>query len=130
MLVVFGTAVTTAVQASGYVTLIPSGEQESAQFLKVGEILLRPPPSLPGTSVPEKQGQALHDQVLSNMKQRFDAAADPVTHRLTAAGATRSGWGYVADHFKEIDRSGKGSVTFDDLEQFLRARKGAAFVQS
>ncbi|KVE34079.1 hypothetical protein WS68_10815 [Burkholderia sp. TSV86] len=100
------------------------------QIVKVGDRLRMPPPDPVGTAIPQAQGQALRDQVLENMKQRFDVAADPSTHLLSLSGAKRSGWGYIADHFSEIDRSGSGYVSFEDLKRYLKARKGAAFTNS
>ncbi|MEO6921788.1 MAG: EF-hand domain-containing protein [Collimonas sp.] len=98
-----------------------------ARLIKVGDMLPKPPPDEPGTTRPELRGQALRNQAVANLKKRFDAAADPSTHLLTQAQAKSAGFGYVADHFQAIDRNGSGYVSFEDLLQYLKSRKGAAF---
>ena len=116
--------------ANPYVSVGVADAYAPMQLLKVSDPMVTPPPDPVGTAVPEAKGQALRDQVLANMKQRFDAAADPSSHLLSLAGAKRSGLGYIADHFSEIDRSGSGYVSFDDLKRYLKAKKGAAFAKS
>ncbi|VWC62289.1 EF-hand domain-containing protein [Burkholderia lata] len=106
-----------------------AGETPAA-FVKVGEHMRAPPPDPAGTATAQPTGAALQAQVHDRLKRRFDAAADPSTHLLSAERATAVGWGYVVDHFKEIDPSGKGSISYDDFERFLRAKKGPAFNQS
>lgn len=99
----------------------------AARLIKVGDMLPKPPPDDPGTTRPELHGQALRNQAIANLRKRFDAAADPSTHLLSQAQAKTAGFGYVADHFKEIDRNGSGYVSFEDLVLYLKSRKGAAF---
>jgi hypothetical protein len=96
-------------------------------LIKVGEHMPVPPPDPPGTATPMPTGRALQNQIVADFKKRFDAAADPATHLLTATQAKSAGWGYVADHFNEIDAANKGSVSFSDLMRYLRSKKGPAF---
>ena len=96
------------------------------QMIRVGD-MLRPPPSPPSNDTPELRGQALHQHVLDQMKQRFDVAADPSTHLLTQQAAKDHGMGFIADHFQQIDRNGSGYISFEDFRNFLRARHGVAF---
>ncbi|MFL9871906.1 EF-hand domain-containing protein [Paraburkholderia megapolitana] len=132
LLAAVGLTSVAAALANPYVSAGATGVDADApmQLLKVGDRIGTPPPDPVGTAVPEAEGQTLRDQVLANMKQRFDAAADPSTHLLSLADAKRSGWGYIADHFSAIDRSGSGYVSFDDLKRYLKAKKGAAFANS
>lgn len=130
MLIVTGLMAASLVQATQYGVSTATDGQTPARMLKVGDRLVTPPPDPAGTAVPEPQGQTLRDQVIANMKRRFDAAADPSTHLLSQAGAKQAGLGYVADHFGEIDRSGGGYISFDDLERYLRHKNGPAFAGS
>lgn len=111
--------------AAEYTLLLP--DAGAARLIKVGDMLPKPPPDEPGTSRPELRGQALRNQAIGNLKKRFDAAADPSTHLLSLADAKAAGFGYVADHFKEIDRNGSGYISFADLVLYLKSRKGPAF---
>ncbi|WDD95595.1 hypothetical protein Bsp3421_005771 [Burkholderia sp. FERM BP-3421] len=67
------------------------------------------------------------DRAIVEIKKRFNAAADPITHRMTLMQARQNGWNGIAEHFSEIDQSGSGSVSFDDVAQYLRNRRHPAF---
>lgn len=110
-------------------TFVPTLNPLQSHLMKVSDGLVAPPPDAPGTTVPEPRGQALRDQVRANLKQRFDAAADPSTHLLSQAGAKQAGMGYIADNFSAIDRSGSGYVSYEDFERYLKQRKGPAFAK-
>lgn len=103
---------------------IASWSQEAAfadvATIKVGEHLARPPRTTTERKVmseqtPESTGNA----IVTNLKSKFDAAADPNTHLLTKAAASNSGWGWAADHFDAIDEQKKGAVSFDDILRYL-----------
>lgn len=96
-------------------------------YIKVGEQMSAPPPDLPGTTVPQPTGKTLQSQVVTDLQQRFNAAADPTTHLLSLAQAKSAGWGYMVTHFKEIDQDNKGYVSFDDFLRYLKSRNGPAF---
>ncbi|WP_133645340.1 EF-hand domain-containing protein [Paraburkholderia flava] len=106
--------------------IAPISASIDAHMVRVGD-MLRPPPSPPTNDTPELRGQALHQHVLDQMQQRFDAAADPSTHLLTQQAAKDHGMGFIADHFQQIDRTGSGYISFDDFRHFLKARHGMAF---
>ncbi|MFM0596468.1 hypothetical protein [Paraburkholderia dilworthii] len=130
ILIATGLMSASLVQATPYSVPAVTDGQAPVRLLKVGDRLVSPPPDPAGTAVPEPQGQALREQVLANLKRRFTAAADPSTHLLTQAAAKQAGLGYIADHFHDIDRSGGGYVSFDDLERYLRQKNGPAFAGS
>jgi predicted component of type VI protein secretion system len=66
------------------------------------------------------QGPALRARVAEKLRQPFERAA--VGGALTQAQARAAGLGFIERHFQEIDRSGAGTITFDDYRAFLRAR--------
>ncbi len=75
-------------------------------------------------TVPAEQtrDQALRDQVERKLRAGFDAAAARHGGSLTAEQARAAGLGFVAGNFEAIDARKKGTVRFDDVRQFLRAR--------
>ncbi len=88
-----------------------------------------PPAQAPPTKgeAPVAPDAVRRDQAIVALKKRFNAAADPVTHRMTLMQARQTGWSVIAEHFGEIDQSGSGSVSFDDVAQYLRNRRHPAF---
>ncbi|MGS0896788.1 hypothetical protein ACVBGC_30275 [Burkholderia stagnalis] len=105
----------------------PVDRGDAGYFIRVGEHMFAPPPDPVGTTVPQPTGNQLRSQVQADLKRRFDTLANPSTHMLTAAQARAGGWGYVADHFSEIDQSKTGAIGYPDLVRFFRAKKGVAF---
>lgn len=97
------------------------------RYIKVGEHMAAPPPDQPGTTSPQPTGKALQSQVIADLQQRFNAAADPSTHLLSLTQAKSAGWGYMVVHFKEIDKDNKGYVSFSDFLRYLKSRNGPAF---
>jgi hypothetical protein len=72
------------------------------------------------------------DTIRQDLKQRlqsqFDAAADPSSHLLSSARAKAADWGFVADHFAEIDRDNSGLISYGEIANYMDARsplKGA-----
>lgn len=76
---------------------------------------------------PIASGTSRRDQEIMELRRRFNAAADPVTHRMSLARARQTGWDGVAKHFSEIDQSGQGTVSFDELALYLRNQRHPAF---
>jgi hypothetical protein len=72
---------------------------------------------------PLAEGAALRVQVAAKLRAPFEAAA--VDGWLTRERAAESGLGFIAQHFGEMDREGRGAIRFDDYLRFLKAR-GAA----
>lgn len=108
-------------------TLFADVTNVEGHYIKVGEHMAAPPPDLPGTATPQPTGKTLQSQVVADLQQRFNAAADPSTHLLSQAQAKSAGWGYMVSHFNEIDQANKGYVSFDDFLRYLKSRKGPAF---
>jgi hypothetical protein len=74
---------------------------------------------------PPAAGAALEAQALARLKRRFDAADVQRSGVLTRAQAERAGLGFVARRFEQIDRAGRGAVSFDDLQRYLAERERA-----
>jgi hypothetical protein len=81
------------------------------------------PPSLrkSAKAVPT-EGAALQAQVDQKLRADFDRADVNRTGKLSREQASAAGLGFIAQHFDEIDTRKSGTVDFDDLKQFLRAR--------
>lgn len=127
MLIAAAATVAPAAQAVAYsMPMSGAGARPAVRVVRVSDDAQRPP-TTPGEA-PVSRDRAQRDQAVMELKRRFNAAADPVTHRMSLAEARRTGWTAVADHFSEIDASGSGSVGFDDVAHYLRARRHPAFV--
>lgn len=101
-------------------------EMTGGFFVEVGEHMYAPPADPPGTATPQPTGRTLQAQVVADLRKRFDAAADPSTHLLSLAQAKGARWGYIVDHFQQIDRSGNGRISFADLLAYLKSKNGPA----
>ncbi|MGH7005399.1 MAG: EF-hand domain-containing protein, partial [Alphaproteobacteria bacterium] len=62
-----------------------------------------------------------HQAVDDNLKARFDAATGSA-RALTEEAARKASWGFVADHFREIDVDHDGRVSFHEVSRFMHAR--------
>ncbi|SHG66470.1 EF-hand domain-containing protein [Massilia sp. CF038] len=81
------------------------------------------PPEL-RTPAPSKpaSGQALHNEAMAKLKQRFDQADLDADRSITREEAKRAGLGFIDANFDDIDVSGRGKVSFDDVRKFLAQR--------
>ncbi|HEY0063341.1 MAG TPA: EF-hand domain-containing protein [Telluria sp.] len=81
------------------------------------------PPALrsPAPSTPSS-GQALHNEAIAKLKQRFEQADLDADRSVTREEARRAGLGYVDANFDEIDVAGKGKVSFEDVRKFMAQR--------
>lgn len=75
----------------------------------------------PSASAPLR-GAALQAQAEAKLRSAFDAAAARHGGTLTRSQARSAGLGWVAQHFDRIDRDGRGSVGFADLQRYVRQR--------
>jgi hypothetical protein len=90
-----------------------------------GDRLSFPPPVVQGKTVPKMTMVGVQQELDKRLKSRFDAAAGP-GGKLTAQTARAAGWGFVADHFSAIDKSGEGSVTLDQIQNYMSVRSPLA----
>ena len=62
------------------------------------------------------------DAALVKLARQFGAADTQNTGSITQAQARAAGLGYVANHFRQIDASGRGRVSFSDVQRYVQAR--------
>ncbi|NTS30980.1 hypothetical protein HQ945_06915 [Phyllobacterium sp. BT25] len=88
---------------------------------------LRKPPADPSGTVREPLTETgIQRELDQRLLQRFKVAAGS-SPRLTKQQAKDANWGFIADHFAEIDTAGAGYVSFDQIQAFMDARSiGAA----
>lgn len=81
------------------------------------------PPALQGQpAAPETRGAALQAQVERKLRESFDAADVGKRGVLTRDQARAAGLGVIVNHFDRIDSTGRGAVSFEDVQRYLRAR--------
>lgn len=68
------------------------------------------------------RGAALQAQVEHKLRAAFAAADTAGTGRITREQARAAGLGAVAEAFDRIDSRRRGSISFDELQHYLRAR--------
>jgi hypothetical protein len=92
------------------------------RFLNVGEkmVKLKPDPSAPKR--PKMTQEEVQQAMDADIKARFDSAAGSSNVTLTAQRAKEASWGFVADHFAEIDGDHDGYIRYDDVATFMAAR--------
>ncbi|WP_396329773.1 EF-hand domain-containing protein [Burkholderia anthina] len=81
-----------------------------------------PPAARKPTAGTQTTGAALHAQVVRKLARQFGAADTQNTGSITQAQARAAGLGYVANHFRQIDSSGSGRVSFSDVQHYMQAR--------
>lgn len=69
-------------------------------------------------------GVTLKSGVLKNLHRQFDKADTGHSGRVSREQLQMSGWIFMASHFDEIDEHKSGTVSFDELIQFMK-RRGA-----
>ncbi|MFM9923093.1 hypothetical protein VLK31_08890 [Variovorax sp. H27-G14] len=86
--------------------------------------LPRPPPPPAGWVQPPKQTEhSVQRDVESRTAERFTAATGgDANGTLSQQQAKAAGWGFVSDHFSDIDRAGSGYVRLDDVLRFMSER--------
>jgi hypothetical protein len=77
-------------------------------------------------ATPRTSGAALQAQVDRKLRESFDAADVRHHGAITPDEARAGGFGFVANHFDEIDTRRAGEVRFEDLQRFLRERASSA----
>lgn len=114
-----GLAATAAVPAAAQ---MPAKPAVHSSLHQVSDYLAAPPPYPDGYVPPKLDPEGLQVQVDGHLKEMFDKAADPSTQLVTQAAAKAAGWGFVADHFAEIDANKDGFITYGEYKRFLDAR--------
>jgi hypothetical protein len=74
---------------------------------------------------PASVAQGVQDELTA----QFQRAAG-TRSSLTAQQAKSAGWGFVADHFGQIDTSRKGYVTLAEITSFMAARSPQMLMKS
>jgi hypothetical protein len=100
----------------GVATLLACLTQASAY-----DDLVPPPPDPVGTTYPKKTELSVQKAVETKLKTQFETVAGS-SSTLTAKQAKDAGWGFVSDHFGQIDRDRDGFVTLGDVVNFMAAR--------
>jgi hypothetical protein len=88
------------------------------------------PELAPGAKAVKQDATSIQKQLDNELRAKFDAAATNSNHLLTAQAASDASWGFVADHFAEIDRNSDGYASFDEVETFFDARSPIAAVRA
>ncbi len=71
---------------------------------------------------PPSSGKALQEEVNRKLLRQFQSADVTARGAITADEAKNARFGFVAQHFDEIDTARQGRVTFDQIKTFLEAR--------
>ncbi|QND51617.1 hypothetical protein HB779_06680 [Phyllobacterium sp. 628] len=95
-------------------------------LILAAEKLGAPPRNPSGKITPPMTATVAQEFLDRDMATRFDAAADPATHQLTEQRARDFGWGFISDHFAEIDVHRQGYVRFEEVRAFMQARSPLA----
>ncbi|CAM2169005.1 EF-hand domain-containing protein [Burkholderia cenocepacia] len=85
-----------------------------------------PPAARHATAGTQTTGAALHAQVVRKLARQFSAADTQNTGAITESQARAAGLGYVANHFRQIDASGNGRVSFADVQRYMQARSSTS----
>jgi hypothetical protein len=80
-----------------------------------------PPPDPAGTVQVPLTNATVQKELDQRLADRFQSVVGS-SPRLTEQQAKDASWGFVSDHFAEIDREKKGYVTVEDIEAFKDAR--------
>ncbi|QND51616.1 hypothetical protein HB779_06665 [Phyllobacterium sp. 628] len=116
------TPMTSAGAFTGSFSPVAVGEPHQEKFMRVDEKVLnlpRDPSIAPRPKMTEELVQKTMD---ADLKARFDSAAAHSNNMLTAQQARDANWGFLADHFDEIDRNRDGYVSFDEVAAYMAAR--------
>jgi hypothetical protein len=82
------------------------------------------PPVHPGIAPPPLTEETVQKGIDASTEARFKAiaAAGASQKVITTEQAKGAGWGFVDDHFAQIDKNGDGFVSLGDISRFLGAR--------
>ncbi|VWC09480.1 2-oxoglutarate dehydrogenase [Burkholderia pseudomultivorans] len=110
-----------AFSASAFAQASDAAAPQRARQAQLGDPYV-PPAARRPTAGTQTTGAALHAQVVRKLARQFGAADTQNTGSITEAQARAAGLGYVANHFRQIDASGSGRVSFADVQRYMQAR--------
>ncbi|KWF24540.1 EF-hand domain-containing protein [Burkholderia pseudomultivorans] len=110
-----------AFSASAFAQASDAASPPRARQAQLGDPYV-PPAARRPTAGTQTTGAALHAQVVRKLARQFGAADTQNTGSITEAQARAAGLGYVANHFRQIDASGSGRVSFADVQRYMQAR--------
>ncbi|AJY11823.1 EF-hand domain-containing protein [Burkholderia dolosa] len=110
-----------AVSVSAFAQASAADTPARARQAQLGDPYV-PPAARKPTAGTQTTGAALHAQVVRKLARQFGAADTQNTGSITEAQARAAGLGYVANHFRQIDASGSGRVSFADVQRYMQAR--------
>jgi hypothetical protein len=114
---------TTIVVAAFALTVLPAladpPANGRAHLAEMGDPYV-PPAARKPSLAPPTSGEALRQQVERKLQRQFEAADTQGTGSITAEQARRAGWGYLVNHFEQIDTAHSGRVSFDQVKRYLR----------
>lgn len=90
-------------------------------IVKAGDRVFFPKSDASRPASPKLTEERVSDAVNDQLRAKFDAAAG-ANHLLTAEQANNAGWGFIADHFSDIDLGNSGSVSFAEVSRYMTAR--------
>ena len=71
-------------------------------------------------------GTTLQSDAERHLRASFDAADTAHQGMLSRAEAQAGGFGWIANHFDEIDVAHAGRVSFEDVKRYLQVRDAGA----
>lgn len=72
---------------------------------------------------PPSEGVVLQAQVDAKLRSRFETADSTGEGHISRAQAEAAGLGFIARHFEAIDRHGHGSVSWAQVQDYLKQRQ-------
>lgn len=104
------------------VSLFPVGASAAAAVLRDPEL----PEALRHTRpTPPSEGVVLQAQVDAKLRSRFEAADSSREGHISRSQAEAAGLGFIAKHFDAIDRTGHGSVSWAQVQAYLKQRQSS-----
>jgi hypothetical protein len=103
------------------ISAVPAGAAEAERVtMRENPALSVPRPILPPRPTsPPITPEFIKSSLDAHMRQRLEAAADPATGLVSVESAAKYGWGYLIDHFAEIDGDHDGDITAEEGATFF-----------
>ncbi len=91
-------------------------------IVKAKDRMAFPPPDPAGTVSTPLTRESVQAEMDAELKAKFEEAAKHSNQMLTIQGTKDAGWGFLADHFAEIDKDRDGYLRFEEVSTFMNAR--------